>query len=306
VEISGSFEFTTTAATFSVPWTNVPGGWYYLNIVATDDAGSQASQFRSFRVRPPNDDFTNATIIAGAPLDVTGPNAGADKQPGEPNHAGNNGGRSVWWTWTPTVSAPVSITCDVTNSQGSVSAFLSAYTGNTVSNLTLVASNGVFTGSARVSFMAIAGQNYRIAVDSSGLGMIVMRFAARPANDDFAGRITLSGANATGSGSNIDATRELGEPFHWAATGGRSIWWSWQAPKSGTVAIATAGSLFDTILGVYTGSTLPTLGLVASNDDYNGSTSRVSFFAVEGAIYQIAVDGFDGASGNVALDVSQP
>lgn len=306
VEISGAFAHTTSAATFSVPWTNVPGGWYFLNIVATDDAGSEASEYRSFRVTPPNDDFMNATTIAGLPSDITGANAGAGKQPGEPNHAGISGGNSVWWQWTPAVSGSVSILCNITNSWGNSSAFLNVYTGGNVSNLTSVVGAAAYGDTARVNFTATAGQNYRIAVDSYDYGMIVMRLAARPPNDDFASRITISGANFNGSGNNVDASREPGEPFHWAATGGRSIWWSWQAPKSGTVAVATAGSSFDTILGVYTGSTLPTLGLVANNDDYNGSTSRVSFFAVAGTIYQIAVDGFAGASGSVALSVSQP
>ena len=31
---------------------------------------------------------------------VTGSNSNATKQVGEPNHAGNAGGKSVWWRWT--------------------------------------------------------------------------------------------------------------------------------------------------------------------------------------------------------------
>jgi hypothetical protein len=44
---------------------------------------------------------------------------------------------------------------------------------------------------------------------------------------------------------------------------GESVWWSWTAPFPGPVTITTAGSDFETILGVYLGITLSTLRLVA-------------------------------------------
>src|SRR5205085_1387523 len=47
-----------------------------------------------------NDDFANRAPISGSSLSITGTNVGATKQSGEPIHAGNAGGASVWWTWT--------------------------------------------------------------------------------------------------------------------------------------------------------------------------------------------------------------
>src|SRR5213082_3022325 len=73
--------------------------------------------------------------------------------------------------------------------------------------------------------------------------------------------------------------------------------------------LTTAGSTFDTVLAVYTGSAYP-LTLVASNnddpstnlkDDYGGKTSALTFSAVAGTTYKIAVDGLDGAAGSVVL-----
>src|SRR5664280_641951 len=72
---------------------------------------------------------------------------------------------------------------------------------------------------------------------------------AQPANDMFANRIVITGTNVVVTGSNVGATRETGEPYHAGNTGGASIWWSWTAPRVGTVTISTAGSGFDTILG---------------------------------------------------------
>ena len=60
------------------------------------------------------------------------------------------------------------------------------------------------------------------------------------------------------------------------------------------------GSTFDTLLGVYTGNVVSGLSLVADDDDSGaGTTSLVTFTAVLGTVYQIAVDGFAGASGSI-------
>ena len=68
----------------------------------------------------------------------------------------------------------------------------------------------------------------------------------------------------------------------------------------------TAGSDFDTTLGIYTGTALTSLVTVAANNDdpeQGGlSSSRVWFYAVSNTTYRIAVDGFGGAIGNVKLN----
>jgi hypothetical protein len=102
--------------------------------------------------------------------------------------------------------------------------------------------------------------------------------------------------------SNLNASKQPGEPNIAGNAGGKSVWWQWRAPRTGPVKIQTAGSSFDTLLGVYTGATLANLVLVASNDDANGTLqSEVTFNATVDTNYQIAVDGFDGASGSIIL-----
>ena len=48
---------------------------------------------------PPNDNFANAETITDRFGWVEGDNTEATKEPGEPNHAGNPGGASVWYSW---------------------------------------------------------------------------------------------------------------------------------------------------------------------------------------------------------------
>ena len=134
-------------------------------------------------------------------------------------------------------------------------------------------------------------------------------------NDDFDARPRLDLPpppspllNVRVRGSNLTASKELGEPDIAGNPGGKSLWWQWLSPVSGPVSVSTIGSSFDTLLGVYTGTALSNLVLVASNDDAQGSLqSELSFQAVAGTSYQIAVDGYDGASGEVVLTlVSAP
>ena len=128
-------------------------------------------------------------------------------------------------------------------------------------------------------------------------------------NDAFSDRQTLSGSSGSVNGTNVGATVESGEPYHAGDAGGSSIWYSWTAPANGPVTFDTFQSTFDTLLGVYTGNSVGALNFVGSNDDANGTLqSRVSFNAVAGVTYQIAIDGYGGATGTTVLHwlLSQP
>ena len=128
----------------------------------------------------------------------------------------------------------------------------------------------------------------------------------RPANDNFAEALSLSGAALETAATNLFATLEPGEPEHADAPGGASIWWTWIAPITGDVTIDTQGSNVDTALAVYTGNTVGSLQLVAANDDVasNQPNSRVTFHAAENTHYAIAVDGYDGEPGNIRLEIA--
>jgi hypothetical protein len=120
--------------------------------------------------------------------------------------------------------------------------------------------------------------------------------AAAPVNDSFAGALTLTGFPVEVTGSNVDATREPGEPSHDDPAfpqGERSVWWRWTPKRSGHVAVETCGSRFDTILAVYTGAALTELTQVASSagSGWCESGARVAFFATAGVTYRLAVDG---------------
>ena len=97
-------------------------------------------------------------------MTATGSNAAATKEAGEPNHADNAGGRSVWFSWT----APDYGSVDVDLAGSSFDTLLAIYTGDSVGDLVLIGSvddtpSGGRQG--RMSFPVVAGTTYRIAVD---------------------------------------------------------------------------------------------------------------------------------------------
>src|ERR1051325_11091518 len=77
--------------------------------------------------------------------------------------------------------------------------------------------------------------------------------------DNFVDRGTLTGTNGTLAAQQRFATMERGEPRHADKPGGKSVWYTWQAPKTGIMTIRTTGSTFDTLLGVYQGTSVRTL-----------------------------------------------
>lgn len=67
--------------------------------------------------------------------------------------------------------------------------------------------------------------------------------------------------------------------------------------------VSLCGSVFDTQLSVFTG-TCTALSCVATNDDFCGVQSQVSFNTVAGVVYRILVFGFGSSSGSFVLSLS--
>ena len=68
-------------------------------------------------------------------------------------------------------------------------------------------------------------------------------WAAAPANDNFADAELITILQGSVTGSNIDATREDGEPDHAGNQGGASVWWKITPPESGYLTLSTEKSV---------------------------------------------------------------
>ncbi len=124
---------------------------------------------------PASDNFASrGAFINLLGLSVVGSNAGATSEPGEPMHAGVPGGKSVWFSWTALLGGPVTFS----TAGSSFDTLLAVYTGNSLTNLTEVASDDDSGGhyTSQVTFNAQAGTTYQIAIDGAygASGMIVL------------------------------------------------------------------------------------------------------------------------------------
>ena len=152
------------------------------------------------------------------------------------------------------------------------------------------------------------------AVNSAGVGLpslassVIVPLPAL-ANDAFGGAIPIlcpddcaSGTSVRVTSSTRSATREPGEPTHGGYGASASIWYSFSIGRAGTVTIDTQGSDFDTLLGVYTGSSVNALTTVTTNDDVpGGNWSRVEVVPTVDTTYWVAIDGYGNRKGSTVL-----
>jgi len=118
---------------------------------------------------PSNDNFGSAINLGSTTYtNVGGINVYATKEGNEPNHAGNPGGKSVWWRWTaPAVDGTVYIN----TFSSSFDTTLAVYRGTALAALVQSASNndsqicGTSCLRSRVAFKPTPLTGYYIAVD---------------------------------------------------------------------------------------------------------------------------------------------
>jgi hypothetical protein len=245
---------------------------------------------------------------------MAGTTAEATKEGGEPNHAADPGGTSVWYQWTAPTSDPVTIdTCGSTTDT-----LLGVYTGATLGTLASAGANddGCDTGtSSSVRFTPTGGVAYRIAVDTyvggvPGPFQLRLRQAAAPANDLFSARASFAGATAMTSGSTLSATKEAGEPNHSGNVGGVSAWYEWTAPSTGKFRFQACAPTFLPLLGIYTGAAVnalttgATIGAPSACGSGNGRA--VNLRADSGVTYMIAVDGTKRTAGVLPAGTTPP
>lgn len=131
---------------------------------------------------PANDAFASAATLGGLTGSATGWNLNAGKEASEPEHAGNAGGKSVWWQWTAPADGRLALD---THGSG-FDTLLGVYTGAGVSALTAVAANdndGGAGNSSGLSADVLAGTTYRVAVDgkAAASGAVSLGWSLRQA-----------------------------------------------------------------------------------------------------------------------------
>jgi uncharacterized repeat protein (TIGR01451 family)/uncharacterized delta-60 repeat protein len=153
----------------------------------------------SWAAQPPNDSFAGAIVLTGSQsLAPLGDNSsGATKEPGEPEHVGNAGGASLWYSWTAPFSGQVTFNTEAS----SFDTILAAYIANDpnapdVADLLSVASNDDVNFPAdltsRITFEVTSGTTYYIAVDGYGGASGPIKLNWRPIGANAAGTFSFA------------------------------------------------------------------------------------------------------------------
>ena len=191
VRIRREGEVSSWGATGTTEWTySVPllSGRNVIEVTAVDFAGN-VSEIKTVEVNylasgPSNNHFFNAELLDQTSGEVRADIRGADKQTGEPRHAGNKGGASVWYAFTPSEDGVLELEI----LRADFDTLLAIYTGEKVAELQHVASNDDVDPEdpnrreSAISQAVRAGVQYWIALDGypGNLGVADMRYAFTP------------------------------------------------------------------------------------------------------------------------------
>ena len=163
------------------------GGRNTITVTVSDYAGNVSVPKQvtiTYRASdPPNDHFANAILLSGVAGTNSVTTANATKEPGEPNHAGNAGGRSAWWVWR----APQDGTLLLSTEGSAYDTVLALYRGDRVDSLTALASNDdPFDGAgfSKLQYAVRSNAIYHVAVDGfdGARGLTKLAYSFSPTN----------------------------------------------------------------------------------------------------------------------------
>ena len=244
---------------------------------------------------PSNDDFDNATVIAGLPfqdsLDTTEATTAAD----DPDCAGN--GHTVWYAFTP--GADVTITANTSGSDYDTT--LSAYTGSRGALEQVACNDDSGSLQSRIVFAATSGTTYFFMVgsffDSPG-GALEISAAELlpPPNDDFDDATPVDVLPFSDEVDTDLATSAADDPD---CNGNlHSVWYAFTPTADMEIQADTFGSGYETTLSAWTG-TRGDLTQVACG------SFRVRFQAIEGQTYHFMVGAAFEEAGHLVFNLRE-
>jgi len=143
----------------------VPSG-ATTGLIRVRSLGGTAASSSSFQIisDPINDNFQDSMILTGTNVNTRVDTEDYTSQIGEPNHAGFFASHSAWYRWI----APTTGLYEIRTRSTTFDTVLAIYTGNSITNLLLMAYNDdgySFRFDSLINFSATKGVAYRIALD---------------------------------------------------------------------------------------------------------------------------------------------
>lgn len=295
VELSADQTYFLQVGGFRDSTGSVASGTLNLTVSASGATGS-------------NDAFSGATAISSIPFEVSNVSTtNASTEQGEIAPSCASIGKTVWYRYTPAANQIVSFETIGSNFDTVVGVYRGTSLGS-LAEMSCDDDGGTSGGSSVVNVVLNGGQTYYIQVggfyntQTGSVASGTLSFNARFGDPDpFSGALTISRLPfGIANLSTVNATVQSGEFSPSCASLGRTAWFRYVAPSGGTVYADTSGSNYDTVIGVWRGTSLGSLTEVACDDDGLGSGggSSVGVNVVAGETYYFQVGGYYNAQTN--------
>lgn len=123
-------------------------------------------------------------------------------------------------------------------------------------------------------------------------------------NDHFASAEDVRSVPFTGRTNTRAATLEPGEPQQGCAPTTGTVWYRYAPARDGLLIATTTGSTFDTVLSLYTGTTLGGLTSLGCQDSLRyGRAFKTAFAAIAGRPYYFQLGGVGTSSGDLVFNL---
>src|SRR5881396_3239167 len=255
-----------------------------------------------------NDAFANATVISALPFSDVVDISAATTEAGEPPSScsgGSSSQRTVWYSFTPAVTAVVRASVNA-----SFSTVVGVYTGGLGALAEITCRSPFVVRDA--TFLAQAGTTYHIQVDGmfGQTGVLELRLdvVPPPPNDLFVDATAIGALPFSGTVDLTAASTEGGEPSPSCAApfGGvsSSAWYRFTPTVTGSISANAFSGGFSNVVAAYTGTSVSSLTEAACGVFGN----RATFRAVANTSYYFQVGGLFGQTGSLEfrLEVTPP
>src|SRR6266566_3804528 len=255
-----------------------------------------------------NDAFASATVIGALPFSDVVDISAASMEAGEPPSSCSGGAssqRTVWYAFTPAVSAVVTASV-----AAQFSTVVGVYSGG-LGGLAEITCRSPFVV-RDATFLAQAGTTYHIQVDGifGQTGVLELRLdvVPPPPNDLFDNATAIGALPFSGTVDLTAASTEGGEPSPSCAAPyggiGSSAWYRFTPAETGSISANAFSGGFSNVVAAYTGTSVTSLTEVACGVFGN----RTTFHAVANTTYYFQVGGLFGQRGPLEfrLEVTPP
>ncbi len=216
-------------------------------------------------VPPPNDNFSDATVITGMSFSQSVDVTGATTEAGEPQGACCEAPQqTVWYAFTPLENGAASVSLW---GNDSMNTNLNAYRadGPGLSGLSSSLGNARYGGGFTLNVQANQTYYFQAGTNwpSSNILYFSMSFLPTPANDNFANAKVIATLPYDDNTDMTAASIEAGEPMPSCSSTSKTIWYAYTPTASGSFSQRTDTWWPETVVAVYTGSSLSSLQQVA-------------------------------------------